>query len=80
MTSIEANETRLVTKCRYVVEVVNGILKQQFQALKETRNKMLSHIIFDFKIAAALINCFFSQRISDKFDEEEIAQLMKSKL
>ena len=34
----------------------------------------------DFKIAAALINLFFCQRISDKFDSIEIAKLMKQKL
>ncbi|CAF1139559.1 unnamed protein product, partial [Brachionus calyciflorus] len=36
MTCKEANETRLITKNRYVVEVINGILKQQFKALRET--------------------------------------------
>lgn len=80
MTCNEANETRLATKCRYVVEVINGIFKQQFKALKETQNSMLDHITDDYRIAASLINVFFSERISDKDDAKEIAESMKSKL
>ena len=80
MTSKEANEIRLVTKCRYVVEVINGIFKQQFKALRETQKSMLKHIPDDYRIAASLINQFFSERISDKDDEKEIAQAMMSKL
>ncbi|CAF1031071.1 unnamed protein product, partial [Brachionus calyciflorus] len=76
----QANETRLVTKCRYIIEVINRIFKQQFEALKETQNSMLSHIFDDYRIAASLINGFFSERISDKEDVEEIAQNMKKKL
>ncbi|CAF1124700.1 unnamed protein product [Brachionus calyciflorus] len=64
----QGNETRLVTKCRYIIEVINRIFKQQFKALKETQNSMLSHIFDDFRIAASLINGFFSERISDKED------------
>ncbi|CAF0826320.1 unnamed protein product [Brachionus calyciflorus] len=74
------NQTRLVTKCRYVIEVINGIFKQQFKALKETPNTMLSHITDDYGKASALINVFFSERISDKDDVKEIAEAMKSKL
>ena len=80
MTWSEANETRLVTKCRYVVEVINGIFKQQFKALKETQNTMLSHITDDYRIASALINVFFCERISDKGDVKEIDEATKSKL
>ncbi|CAF1045047.1 unnamed protein product [Brachionus calyciflorus] len=78
--SEEANQTRLVTKCRYVVEVVNRIFKQQFKALDQIQNKMIPDIIDDYRIAASLINCFFSDKISDKNDWEEKAELMKSKL
>ncbi|RNA11030.1 vacuolar sorting-associated 13c [Brachionus plicatilis] len=78
LTWSEANETRLVTKCRYVViEVINGIFKQQFKALKETQNTMLSHITDDYRKASALINVFFCERISDKGDVKEIAEAMK---
>ncbi|CAF1137394.1 unnamed protein product [Brachionus calyciflorus] len=51
MSSSEANQARLVTKCRYVIEVINGIFKQQFKDLKETPKTMLSHITDDYRIA-----------------------------
>lgn len=41
---------------------------------------MLSHICDDYKIGAALINAFFSERISDKEDQNEISSEMKSRL
>ena len=41
---------------------------------------MLRHIIDDHRIAASLINAFFSKWKSDKVDVEEIAQAMKRKL
>ena len=36
--SKDANKTRFVTKCRWVVEVVNSFLKS-FKALKQVSNK-----------------------------------------
>ena len=56
LTSFEANTSRLVTKCRWVIEVTNSFLKQSFRALKSVRNKTLPHILSDYRIAAALIN------------------------
>ena len=41
---------------------------------------MLNHIMVDFRIAGALINLFYSQRVADKSDSIEIARLMKQKL
>lgn len=41
---------------------------------------MLNHIMDDFRIAGALINLFFSQRVADKYDSIEIARMMKQKL
>ena len=63
MSSSEANQPRLVTKCRYVIEVINGFFKQQFNALKETPNTMLSDITDDYRKASALINVFFLKNI-----------------
>lgn len=79
LTSIEANQTRLVTKCRWVVEAINGIFKQSFKALDEVRNTQLPHIFNDFKIAAALIN--FSQiNLRSDDDDVSIANEMLSKI
>jgi hypothetical protein len=80
LTFLQANQTRLVTKVRCVVEVINGIFDQSFPALKKIRNTMIPHIMTDFKIAAAFINSFHSRFVTDKDDWEEMALLMKEKL
>ena len=41
---------------------------------------MLNHTFIDFRIAASLMNCFFSPSISDAEDSYEIAQEMKKKV
>ena len=58
LTAEDANKTRLVTKCRWVIEAINGFLKS-FKALKQVTNKSLPHTLTDYKIAGALINRFF---------------------
>ncbi len=46
--TMEANESRLVTKLRYVVEVTNCFCKRSFQALREVQNQSLKHTIEDY--------------------------------
>lgn len=77
----EANTSRFVTKCRYVVEVENGKMKQIFRYFdKVWQNISLPHLMCDFKNAAALLNAYFSRIYSDNDDSEEIADLMLSRL
>lgn len=79
LTTEQANKSRLVTKVRYMVEVVNGKLKS-FRLLDRVRpNTMVPSLGADFKIAASLINEFFRPPTPDS-DEPFIAQLMKSQL
>jgi hypothetical protein len=78
--TIEANKTRLVTKVRWVVEVVNSFLKKSFKALSDVPNKTLVHTLVDYKIAAALINRFYNHLFSDPDDQALIAQNMLAKL
>jgi hypothetical protein len=74
LTTFQANETRLVTKVRWVIEDDNGETKQSFRALDGViQNTMLPHIIQDYKIASSLKNCFFSSKLSDAEDSIEIA-------
>ena len=80
LTTLQANFTRLVTKIRWAIEVVNGLFKNEFKAIEKCRNTMLNHIFKDYRIAASLINCFFSRLVSDKEDGKEIAKIMKDKL
>ena len=61
-----------------MIEAVNGIYQQSFKAVKECVNKSLPHIMDDFKIASALINCYKRRLISDEDKQVEIAQKMKA--
>ena len=79
LTTLQANQTRLVTKIRNVIERKNGIFKS-FASLEHCRNSQLNHITEDFKNAAALINCFFIELDSDKQFGKEIAESMKANL
>lgn len=79
LSTLEANESRLVTKCRWVIEVTNSFLKNSFKALDNVKNKSLNHTLEDYRIAAALINKYFERLYSDN-DDVEIAKRMKSKL
>ena len=80
LTTLEANHTRLVTKCRWVIEAINGIFKKSFKSLEKCRNNVLNHIMDDYRIAASLINCFWSRLISDKDDSSEIVEEMLKKI
>lgn len=58
-TTEQANKSRLVTICRWVVEVVNGRFKRDFRLLRNVySNRALFSMIEYFKIAAALLNDF----------------------
>ena len=65
LSSEEANFSRLVTKCRYVVEVTNSFVKNSFRALEGLNNRSLDHILDDYRIPAALINRYFKRLYSD---------------
>jgi hypothetical protein len=81
LTTQQANQSRFVTKCRWPVEVVNGLLKTLFRSHdKVVQNVMLNHALDDFRIAGALINRFHRRLLSDEDDGLEIAEEMKRKL
>jgi hypothetical protein len=80
LTVAQANESRMVTKCRWKVEVINGKLKQ-FELLNKVRpNRALQTLKKDIKIAGALLNEFFHPIESDKADAPFIAARMKAQL
>jgi hypothetical protein len=80
LTTREANESRFVIKCRWVIEVINSYFSQSYNALKNVRNKMLPHIMKDYKIAGSLINKFHRRLFSDGGNQIQIASKMKSLL
>jgi hypothetical protein len=73
---LQANEARMVTKCRWVVESINGYLKR-FKSLSDVDNKALPHLIDDFRIAASLINQFYQPLFSDG-DETSQLQIARN--
>lgn len=73
----QANQTRLVTKCRYVVEAINSRMKNVFGYFgKVWNNQSVPHLMQDFRIAAALSNAYFKRFESDKDDWEHITEIM----
>ena len=76
-TTHDANESRLCTKLRWVVEGVNGLLKSRFRVFdNRVENKSLSHFLEDIRIAGALLNKFSKRLLSDKVNALEMAKNM----
>lgn len=76
----KANESRKVTLCRWVVEVVNGRFKRDFKLLRqEYFNKASKHLMKDFLVAAALINRFHPV-LEDRDDATEIVSVIQEKM
>ena len=61
-TSEEANNSRLCTKMRWVIESVNGLLKECFKALdNRVENKALKHFLTDLRIAGKYVNKYINK-------------------
>lgn len=57
LTTIEANKSRLVTICRWVVEAINGRFKRDFKIFRQHYfNVTMKNMMVDFRICAAIIN------------------------
>ncbi|XP_051159163.1 uncharacterized protein LOC127280299 [Leptopilina boulardi] len=75
-TTLEANESRLVTKVRWVVEAVNGLIKT-WKALDHVFPNSQIPFIGDYvHIVCTLCNAFRPPRVKDKPDDEIIANRM----
>jgi hypothetical protein len=80
LTTEESNESRWVTKIRWVVEAIHGILGQKYLLLHHTLdNKLLPSVRSLFRIACYLNNTFGKRLNSDVGITEEIIQQMKCK-
>ncbi|XP_045778261.1 uncharacterized protein LOC123876146 isoform X1 [Maniola jurtina] len=80
LSTIEANKSRAVTICRWVVEVVNGRFKRDFKLLRQDYfNVASSHLMQDVKVAAALINAFHPV-ITNRDDAGEILQIINENM
>lgn len=77
LTTAQANSSRLVTACRFVVEMRNGHLKNIFRLFyRRLTTYELPHIMSDLRIAASLINKFFVTIESNRHDADTIARNM----
>jgi hypothetical protein len=75
-TTSEANESRLVTKIRWVIEAVNGLLKK-WKALDHVfPNSQVPYVGDYVRIVSALCNAFRPPRISDDPNDTTIAERM----
>lgn len=74
--SLETNESRLVTKIRWVVEAVNGLIKTWKTLDQVFPNSQIPYIGDYVRIVCALCNAFRPPRVKDKPEDETIANRM----
>lgn len=80
-TTQQANTTRNATKTRFVVEVKNGHVKNQWKLLKSMQiHQSIPYLKQNFQIAVALLNAFSAKVLSDKYDWNHIATTMIAKV
>ncbi|GBP34211.1 hypothetical protein EVAR_30764_1 [Eumeta japonica] len=79
LTTEETNKSRLITMCRWVVETVNGKFKNSFKIFRDKMFKnTLTKTFTDFKIAAALINCFQKPYEDSRYTDDFIASINRN--
>lgn len=80
LTTEEWNNSRWVTKVRWVVEAVHGILGQKYKLLHHSLdNKLLPNVQSLFRIACYLNNIFGKRLNSDVGIRDDIIEQMKSR-
>ena len=79
LSTVELNKSRFVTKIRWTVEAVHGIMKQKYRFQdKVIDHKLLKKIgIIYFRIATFLQNQFKKELQSDQKFSDEIVKRMK---
>lgn len=78
LTTAESNESRFVTKIRWVVEAVHGMIKSKNHLLGyKFDNKMISKVGAYYQIASFLLNLFGKRLI---FDAETSADIIRRML
>lgn len=80
LNTAEANASRCVAKCRWMIEQVFDRLKKKFKIFSlPAHNRTLKHDLDSLYIAFALLNLFHKSILSDIM-YEDIAQTLKSRL
>lgn len=79
LTEQQVNNTRLVTKCRFIIENKIGEVKKNL-SLDHVRNTQMGHIAIDYRIACAMNNFQHKCIVSDVGNEKEIANRIRKRL
>lgn len=80
LTTEQANKSRLVTMCRWVVEVINGWFKRDFKLFRQDFfNRALPHMMTDFRIGAALLNVC-REPLSDNVHAETFIEVINQRV
>ncbi|RVE40334.1 hypothetical protein evm_015016 [Chilo suppressalis] len=80
LSTLEANKTRAVTICRWIVEVVNGRFKRDFKLFRQDFfNTASKHLMKDFEVAASLINASHPP-ITNRADAEVILTIINERM
>lgn len=80
LTTIQANRSRMVTACRFIVETRNGHMKSIWRLFDRTWITYdLPQVMNDYRIGASLINKFYRAMESNIDDAEIIAHNMLEK-
>lgn len=73
----QANDSRLVTKTRFAIEVRNSHIKNKWKYLSAVKNvESIPYLMKDFEVCTSLVNAFCRNIISDKHDFELIGKRM----
>ena len=73
----ESNNSRIVTKVRWVVEAVHGIIKQKWSYLRtDIKNQTLVKIGTYFRIAGSLHNLYGKRLLSDQEMKDHVIEKM----
>lgn len=76
LTTQQANVSRKVTLCLWVVETINGRLKNQFRQLRSQRvNIAAPHLKEEIKIASALLNAFGKRLVDHRLVNQIINEI-----
>lgn len=76
LSTFQANESRKVTLCRWVVETINGRIKNQFRQLRTQYFNVASrNMVHDFRIACALINAYGARLTDHRLVQEIINEI-----
>lgn len=77
----DANESRLATKTRYVVEVRNTHIKNKWKKLSGTNNyQSIPLLKNDFQVCCSFVNAFCCKIVSDRNDWNAVGDLMLAKV